>query len=351
MKNYVGIDRSVLSGLRVISVDFNKLKKFEPNVVKYSLEGYKYFKDNRKDNFSWIRIRDEELFKELKIGVNIKNTQHINYCILDITIGGENNLYPFTVESFNKRLVDIKKYLKVYYGITIDMQNINLRKLELNINIELDNSFFEYTSCLNTLIAFVPKNYKEKKVTKGSNNRCGYFKVMNKSIDLKIYDKKEQLRKVFGIEHNKNVLRLEYTLKTSEKIKSSLGSNSVKLLTSKCIKIFLRKQIERDLNKTYLKHKENSIKEIKKWLKESQREKQWKKTFINMLAAYSSRNISRNNVVLIDLEWVKPYLKKIDSKNLIRNYQNIVDQDNFNCYKNSEIKTLEIIEKLFEKLD
>ncbi len=308
-----------------MSVDFDKLRKFEPKVVKYSLEGYKYFKDNRKDNFSWIRIRDEQFFKELKIGVNIKNTQHINYCILDITIGGESNLYPFTVESFNKRLVDIKDYLKVYYGITVDMENIKFRKLELNINIELDSSFCEYASCLNTLISFVPKRYKRKKVEKGSKNKCGYFVAINKSIELKIYDKREQLRKESGIEYDKDTLRLEYTLKTPEKIKSPLGSNKVKLLTSKGIKDFLRKQVEKDLNKTYLKHKENSIKDIKRWLKECQGEKQWRKTFINKLSAYSSCNIAKNNVVLIDIEWIKPYLKKVDSKNLIRNYQSIVE--------------------------
>ena len=63
----IGLDRTVLSGFRIISIDFEKLLKCDNAVI--DREGKFTYLLNNGESFRWMKIEDRKMFGTLCAGV------------------------------------------------------------------------------------------------------------------------------------------------------------------------------------------------------------------------------------------------------------------------------------------
>ena len=232
---------------RVKFCNFNLEAFTDPKLVlEKNLVKYKPGNENQKEiagiKFTSIHISDKcYLFNSLDF---IVKTNGSIDCCLDLTIGDPHfhNLIGMNVPQYWKRLEDISRYIVAEYGIKFNFRDVKLRYLELQSTIMLDKDFLCYQKELQLLASMLPKRLRLK------GNRCYYSNPMindvteingvsrtsgQNGIDIKFYNKSAQLREVKShdstkrdvIEPEDRVLRFEVTFKSSQRIRSSFGTD------------------------------------------------------------------------------------------------------------------------------
>lgn len=114
------------------------------------------------------------------------------------------------------------------YGI-VDWELVKsqVREMEVNYNIPITRAFNEYERVIN-YIASLRSGYL--KVGKGfESDKYTGLTIGNNEWNIKMYDKKTDIRNKTGIEIDE-LLRIEFTFKTINKIKSIFGDNELKTI-------------------------------------------------------------------------------------------------------------------------
>lgn len=130
------------------------------------------------------------------------------------------NFNSLTEHQELETISNIEKYLKDKVGISCNIQNASLSRVDTFLNVVTDNNFFSYYDLFNTLSATRKQKFEYAGTTflyrNGEQQLCIYDKIYemkNQDIDTKIYPK--------------NVVRIENRLLKKRKIRNSLGFTKV----------------------------------------------------------------------------------------------------------------------------
>ena len=132
----------------------------------------------------------------------------------------------------------------------------------------------------------------------------------NESTKLKVYDKKFQLKEVYRIRIDEDLMRIEYTFKRPQKVETIFGTNKVNELTDEAIKEYIKKGIEKDLINPVYKHIKQADKQLLKVAEQYQKmypRGGWGKLFIT-----DAKSLEVDNKrLLIDNQQLKDIIDKI----------------------------------------
>lgn len=191
-----------------------------------------------------------------------KKTKRIkqDYSRMDIVIGNKSqgNLQNMTVAEYQRMIKRIFQYLYEEYGITVNLQNLKFSEMEINCTFELKEEFYKYHRVLRLMMFNLPKSFKKLGQISGINKKAQRlesetFYRGNSSTEVKIYDKKKHLEQTIQFRLEKNIMRIEFILKKSQKIKEVFKSTLVSDLTDEKINQFYYQQFTRLFEKPYRK--------------------------------------------------------------------------------------------------
>lgn len=296
----IGADKITITNFDIISIDTDKFKRLvgkEYIILGDPEEGRNIFDNRTSLPISLVNLRfpkvpkDKEndnfllnfLFTGFKNGM--ESSLRLN---LPKVLHGNNILNITNGECFMECLDKAKEKLFNDYGIEINFNNAHFKEIEINKTLTLDKPFNEYKQAL----GFIHNCIKFKQTTRrglyhiGDNFSGIDFK--NKEMQLKFYDKALEQ----GIEElGNNMLRVELTLITNQKILNSLGISSVEELKDNyyVLEDYFNKFTERFVKQPTLKGIEEHRKFIAKELKEQQKANSrgfWQKAIIRIGEIY-----------------------------------------------------------------
>lgn len=349
----LGIDKSKLNNLTINYIDIDKFRSND-NVTLATLPPLAtgYLIPTANDdylNVSYLGITDEALFDKLQVGIK-KNKGAINpYALLEITIADStnNNLIPYSVSDYYSRLERITQYLEQRYGLYISYQDATFSELELNITQKMNESMTAYYHILSLMLNNAPKRYKTRALYTSANGSLTGLTASNNSTQLKIYDKTHQLDTCFKIKVNGEYMRIEYTLKNSQRIKRALGTTLLSEITDNQIAQFLHTEIEKDLINPLMAHIDYSDKELRKLYKHirSTTKRGYIKDFI-LKALSKPLNPQGDQFLLFDIQQIKNIVSASDKKSKARNIR-LIDSltEEHHRFQNNYEKLHEIIDK------
>lgn len=348
----IGIDKTVIKNFTVERVDFNKLlseSNAEKVICMRKMKGkYNYFHDREEEgNFNTIIIKDNIVFNTLKVDVKkVGENLFVKYAMLDLSIRElqGNNLMPLNIKAYKLQLTKLFKYIEERYGLIMETSKVKFDRVELNCTIKLDRRFEEYIRAIDILCHLAPKTYREYVTQKDKKrDEIDYFLIKNNSMQCKFYNKSKQLEEVYNVETDSHILRVEYTLIGDKKINDIFSNGEVNQLTDEQIQAFIKQQFTKDFINRYNKHKDDSIKQITKVVKELRAEsKQWTKQLIIKLMDIE---IGKKTPICLDAEHIREVVKKVDTHNWSRNLKNI-DRYLPKNYVGQERKVMEIFDKI-----
>lgn len=280
-----------------------------------------------------------------------------DYARMDIFVGDElqGNLQNMTVAEYHKKIKWIFQYLYEEYGITVNLQNLKFSEMEINCTFELKEEFYKYHRVLRLMMFNLPKSYRKLGQISGINKReqrieAETFYRGNSSTEVKIYDKKKHLEQTIQFRLEENMMRIEFILKKSQKIKEVFKSTLVSDLTDEKVNEFYYQQFSRLFEKTYRKWQTENGNQLRDMITYHRNKSKncWKS---NLLRECS--NIEQVNQVplLLDVNDLLVQVKALDKD---RHYQriakSIMEQCNYNniYLQNDSAKAEEIICKVNE---
>ena len=279
-----GLDKTILTGFQVKSIDFEKLLSQRDSVtIIYQSNQNVYCNvpdevTGENKSFSNISIQDNCVFSDLKIGVSIVNGQLIFYESLSLynTSNGENNLIPMSLEFYIRKLNETVAYIYTRYGIKLDISHIRFKELEYNATIKINGKFEDYERLLMLFCKTRRGTLKYGDKPDVEKDFTGYY-VHNKSIQYKFYDKTKQLNEKFNIEITAQWLRIELSiLNGSQNSKATLekylGTSEVFQIDSNSLKQMLLTMFNRDFIKPFQKYLHQSEKITLEVLKDAKKE-------------------------------------------------------------------------------
>lgn len=281
----VGIDRIICKDLEIKQVNIELLRS-KGFIVIQDEKCIRILKDDEgKDAYiSYIRVSKEQdntlLINDLKIGRLKKETnifngmvdyEHLNINLpkgISKTRTNENN-----ISNTDDLMQSIKAVQDELEGLGFGMVNIlntELKEIEINVNVDLKKPFKEYEKVLSYLQDLLPKRLKsEVNNNHKPKDRYTGFQSGNKSINIKMYDKRANIWKKTGQEIGKERLRIEYSLLNEQKIKDVFGSNKLNEIVAdefelidKAFKRLLQADLLNNLYKDIDKQLKHATKEI-----------------------------------------------------------------------------------------
>lgn len=329
-----------------------------PDVSIYTKHGEMSILDdlNKKElKYSTIIIEPKnKIFKKLTIGCKLDKEFKRDYIILELSIAenGGHNLKPLTLQDYKKKIDNIKKYILEEYKILLNFEKATFRSLEINKTMKLDYEIKEYKKILMMMADFAPKRY-EQQLYKAGNRSINGIILFNKSQEYKLYDKTEQIKKVYKIKIEGNYLRVEIGLLNPKKIKEVFGTTIINEITEEQLKEYYVRMVEKDLLKKFDKYIKDSNRELLRVAKSEQEKdiKKWVRGFFLRSFKLKYKLDKENEAdidLLFDTQQCLDIIKKYTKKNYARAYRNIkADDEESKEKKNNLAKYNEIREKLF----
>ena len=351
----IGLDRTVVSGFRIIKIDYKKLFGHDNVVFDAAGENLYWLEDG--NGFRWLKISDHKLFGVLRAGVKISKRVKQDFARLDIMVGDslQGNLQNKSVSEYKDIIEKTFRYLGDEYGIYVDLSLLKFSEMEINCTFVLQKEFYQYHRVLQLMMFLLPKNYKKIIQVLGVNShQCRlesetYYRG-NSSMQVKIYDKQKHLEQTVPVTPDLPLMRIEFILKKSQKIKEVFSSNSVWELTDEKLNDFYYRQFLRLFEAPYRKwqimngkmlrdkidiHKGNNI-------------KLWKS---NLLAECSNREQLDQIPMLLDINDLLVQVRKQEKgHHFSRVAKGILGacESNEVYLQNDSLKIEEIINKIHE---
>lgn len=317
----IGIDKTTINNIKIISIDFDKLIDENKENVSVSRDGttvplptnipgqYKEVHE--------IRIKDNTAFNTFKFAIDTTCGRLKPYCLMTLNIRSVNgdNAKPLNIKEYKEMLEDVKEYVSKQYGIRLNFDDVGFKEIEINCTFKLDSSFEEYEYLLQRLVELAPKRYKVSEPQYIVDEETGKRRIpeivfYNDSTKLKVYDKKFQLKELYRIRIDDDLMRIEYTFKRPQKVETIFGTNKVNELTDEAIKEYIKKGIEKDLINPVYKHIKQADKQLLKVAEQYQKmypRGGWGKLFITDA---KSLEVDKKRL-LIDNQQLKDIIDKI----------------------------------------
>ena len=175
----------------------------------------------------------------------------------------------------------------------------------------------------------------------------------NSLTEAKIYDKKKQLEQTIQYNTKENIMRIEFILKKSQKIKEVFKSTLVSDLTDKMLNEFYIEQFVKLFEKPYRKWQIENKKRLNSLITyhKQKNKKYWKS---NLLRDCSNREQQDQIPLLLDVKDLLLQIKALDKDGHYKRVEKgILEQCDFNdvYLQNDSDKVEEIIIKVHEAYD
>jgi len=344
-----GIDKTSLGGFTINSINFKKLESMYK--AKVSREPAKSLcVTENGEQFDHIKIKDELMFKTFQAGYRLDKNKPfpVSYVIMDLSIAfiRGNNVIPLSINELTNHIKQVLRYLNEVYGVNClgSLENLKFRNIELNVNIPLKHKFRCYVRAFRNLMFVAPKTYTTKQLyEKRKDEEIKTLMVENNTVSVKFYDKREQVKKDYGFDIGNELLRVEYQLKTSQKIKDVFGSSSINHLTDSKIAAFISNQFYKDFECKYYHAINENQKKLKKLIKASKKDgRYW---IQNLGERLWNAECQYTTPLLFDINDISELIKLEDKKNYSRNWNNIL-YDFPHVYQNQHEKYNEIFKDI-----
>lgn len=255
-QDYIGLDKVNVSNLIVTIIDTNlllhhpKAKVYTEDKSLAKAITTKPTTNSFIFTYSTILIEDNIKFKSLTLGATITQSGPTDYsqliCFVDRN-DEQANYKPYTVAEFKKYITSLQSYIQETYGITIDFSEATFKEMEMNQNVLLQRDFHSYQHTITYLTQNASKKYS-RTIFKDKHNRFTGVDLKNNSFELKIYDKKEQLRKK-KVHIEQETARFEITVLNKSKaatknFKKYLGTDKVFEITQDKINSFFSQLLD-----------------------------------------------------------------------------------------------------------
>lgn len=332
----VGIDRSVLYDFFIKKVDTEKIEK-----------AISKCKDNKKtyvkivyDKHSPIKLSDGRgvgtlLIKDQYIGRliirfeknNLNGREYVN-CSLELMVSeGCNNLQNLNTKEYQDRIIDVFDRLHSEYGVLADYRSIRMKKLEINATFYLDEPYEKYTQAILMLMRNVPpKRYSSNKNNntvkfatwyeaniEASETKLETALAKNSSTEFKIYNKGKHLKDIGVLEHtDRDIMRIEYTIKDKRILKNAFGNNLVRNLTDEKVNKLFKKYFNRDVVTRYYQWAaENHQQLVELTKKHRDKYQKWTSTFFRECRQYEA---THGLPILFDINDMEKVFRELESK-------------------------------------
>lgn len=223
-----------------------------------------------------------------------------------------------SIQNYKQRITEIFTYLYEEYGVLIDETDTRISLMEINCTFKINDSFHKYHRALRLLMYLLPDYYKKiTEVQKKNSNSVSLetetFYRGNKSMQIKIYDKKRQLEDTIGYEHKNNLLRIEFVLKTSQKIREVFHGNYLKDITDQKINDLYIKEFNRLFAKQYQTWRKENGAMLKALIEEYKKcySIHWQR---NLIQALRNKEQIDRVPVLLEIEDLLEQIKFLDNK-------------------------------------
>lgn len=356
----IGLDKLQLYNIAVEELDISHLLNIPKVEIQQATNGRqcrRHMPDSKK-GIAKITIKDNDIFPDLTIGCANKSNGHpIEYVYLNLTIPdyNGNNLIPWTVSEYNNYIQSVLSYIWFKYHISLDACCMKVKYLEINCNIPLEEDFCHYSRSYRLMLSLmnghigklstyerIKNNKKNNKSAQGESLKRG-----NKSMEVIFYDKLQELNDTGNNidEIDTPILRIEYRLKTKNKIRNEFNSNLWRNFNDKKIADYFISQIRKEFSTKLNKWEMQRQKDLKRLIKlcRAKSSKAW-----HHLLMEEIRNKSENLGIpyILDIEQVYDAIKSFTDKNRNRKVKSLgkiqVEDD---VYKNHDLeKAYEVLQ-------
>lgn len=339
-------------------IDFEKLQQHDNFIVDRDGKHTYLLEDG--SSFRWLKIEDYNMFGVMCAGTKKNKCMKQDYSRMDIVVGDklQGNLQNRTVEEYKDKIKRVFQYLSEEYGISVDLQYLKFSEMEINCTFELEEEFYKYHRVLRLMMVNLPKSFKKMGQVSGVNKKeqcleSETFYRGNASMETKIYDKKKQLKQTIQFVADKNIMRIEFILKKSQKIKEVFKSTLVSDLTDEKINEFYYKQFERLFERPYRKWQIENEKQLNRMIIYHKRKnrKYWKS---NLLRECSNKEQKDQIPLLLDIKNLLAQVKVLDKDGHYKRVEKgILKQCSYSdvYLQHDSDKAEEIITKVHEAYD
>lgn len=344
LKEQIGIDRSVICDFMLKSIDAELLTQR----ARESRGNKAYVKFTYNDE-SPVELVDgkrvgELVIKDSKLGKltvrfsknNLDAKMHVISTLELMVSGGNNNLQNLNTEEYQGRIIDVFDYLAKHYGVIAEYSTVRIKKLELNATFYLDEPYEKYKEPILLLIRNVPpKRYGTNKNNNGvkyatwreanaaeQTDNVETALVKNNSIELKIYNKGKHLKDIGELDElDRDIMRVEYTIKDKRILDTAFGDNLVVSLSDDKITKLFKKYFNRDVVTRYHQWKAENTKQLIELVQKHREQYQkWTGTFLRECRQYEAVH---SFPILFDIEDMQKVFRKLEppkGRNASRKY-------------------------------
>lgn len=331
----IGIDRSALFDFLIQEVDTEKIE----NHAKQGKNGKSYTKIVYDDNspielpngkrVGKLVIKDQYIGK-LTVSFernNLNGGEYVNSSLELMVSGGNNNLQNLNTMEYQARIIDVFQVLAEDYGVIADYSTIKIKKLELNATFYLKEAYEKYKQPILLLMRNVPpKRYGNNKGNNAvkyatwheanigtSEDKLETALVKNSSIELKIYNKGKHLKDIGELDKlDKDIMRVEYTIKDKRILENAFGDNLVVSLTDEKINGLFKKYFNRDVVTRYYQWAaENHRQLVDLTKKHKELYQKWTGSFFRECRQYESTN---GLPILFDINDMEKVFRELEPK-------------------------------------
>lgn len=331
----IGIDRSALFDFLIQEVDTEKIE----NHAKQGKNGKSYTKIVYDDNspielpngkrVGKLVIKDQYIGK-LTVSFernNLNGVEYVNSSLELMVSGGNNNLQNLNTMEYQARIIDVFQVLAEEYGVIADYSTIKIKKLELNATFYLKEAYEKYKQPILLLMRNVPpKRYGNNKGNNAvkyatwheanigtSEDKLETALVKNSSIELKIYNKGKHLKDIGELDKlDKDIMRVEYTIKDKRILENAFGDNLVVSLTDEKINGLFKKYFNRDVVTRYYQWAaENHRQLVDLTKKHKELYQKWTGSFFRECRQYEATN---GLPILFDINDMEKVFRELEPK-------------------------------------
>lgn len=331
----IGIDRSALFDFLIQEVDTEKIE----NHAKQGKNGKSYTKIVYDDNspielpngkrVGKLVIKDQYIGK-LTVSFernNLNGGEYVNSSLELMVSGGNNNLQNLNTMEYHARIIDVFQVLAEEYGVIADYSTIKIKKLELNATFYLKEAYEKYKQPILLLMRNVPpKRYGNNKGNNAvkyatwheanigtSEDKLETALVKNSSIELKIYNKGKHLKDIGELDKlDKDIMRVEYTIKDKRILENAFGDNLVVSLTDEKINGLFKKYFNRDVVTRYYQWAaENHRQLVDLTKKHKELYQKWTGSFFRECRQYEATN---GLPILFDINDMEKVFRELEPK-------------------------------------
>lgn len=286
--------------------------------MEFDNEGKNNYRLKNQKSFRWLKIEDYNMFGVLVAGTKKTKKMKQDYARLEIVVNDSKyaNLQNISVEKYKIKVQEIFNYLDNEYGIIANIENILLRQMEINCTFRTYEEFNKYHRLIRLWMYNLPQSFKKLGQISGINRKeqrleSEMFFRGNSLTQIKIYDKKKQLEETKGIKLKDNVMRIELTLKKSQKITEAFQTNKLSDITDEDVYRYFYKQFLRLFELPFRKWQKENITELKRMLiKHKRKSKNYWAT--NLLSEARNREQMNQIPILLDINDLFEQIKMLD---------------------------------------